>query len=82
MREITWGVPSLSMRGTKCSGAYFDSSLFILASSLSPSGRRRGKKEKKKKEESSNKLQLTKKILIFTQSLFSAEENWVCHFYR
>lgn len=35
--HITWGVPSLSIRGTRCSGAYFDSSLFILASSLSPS---------------------------------------------
>lgn len=41
MSEITWGVPSLSMRGTKCSGAYFDSSLFILASSLSPSERKK-----------------------------------------
>lgn len=34
---VTRGVPSLSIRGTRCSGAYFDSSLFILASSLSPS---------------------------------------------
>lgn len=64
MREITWGVPSLSMRGTKCSEAYFDSSLFILASSLSPSERK-----EKKSEESNHKLQLTKRIIILTQSL-------------
>lgn len=33
----TWGVPNLSISGTRWSGAYLDSSLFILASSLSPS---------------------------------------------
>lgn len=35
--SLTCGVPSLSMRGTKCRGAYFASSLFILTSNLSPS---------------------------------------------
>lgn len=35
--ELTCGVPNLSIRGTRCRGAYFASSLFILTSSLSPS---------------------------------------------
>lgn len=35
--EFTWGVPNLSIRGTRCRGAYFASSRFILTSSRSPS---------------------------------------------
>lgn len=35
--ELTCGVPNLSIRGTRCKGAYFASSLFILTSSRSPS---------------------------------------------
>lgn len=37
MAKLTCGVPNLSIRGTRCRGAYLASSLFILTSSLSPS---------------------------------------------
>lgn len=35
--QLTCGVPNLSIRGTRCRGAYLASSLFILTSSRSPS---------------------------------------------